>query len=211
MNAALPFALAERRIYLVFEFVLIFIAVPALLGLGILPDRPLVALGVCAALVTMVLWRDAAFDTECLLRRAPARWVAVRALGLGIVLCAAVAVLTPALLFAWTAHARTTLLFLALYPLISVYPQEVVYRAFLFQRYRLLFPTETRCVLASTFVFSFAHVVYGNWVAVTLTFGGGLLFGWTYSKSRSVLLASVEHSILGWAVFLSGLGIYFKM
>ena len=55
------------------------------------------------------------------------------------------------------------------YPVLSVYPQGVLYRAFFFQRYAALFPGKWAVVLASAAAFAFLHIVFRNQLAVVLT------------------------------------------
>jgi membrane protease YdiL (CAAX protease family) len=92
------------------------------------------------------------------------------------------------------------------YPLLSVYPQEIIYRGFLLERYRILFPTQTQQLHASALAFSFGHIIYGNAMALILTLIGGYLFGATYLRTKSLLLASLEHALYGCLIFTIGLG-----
>jgi len=101
------------------------------------------------------------------------------------------------------------ILVLVLYPLLSVYPQEVVFRTFFFHRYRSLFPRPTTMILASGIVFGLAHLFFGNWLAPVLTTLGGFLFATTYQRSSSTLQAFLEHSLWGDFIFTLGLGWYF--
>ena len=98
---------------------------------------------------------------------------------------------------------------LVLYPVLSVYPQGIVYRAFLFHRYRELFPGRWPMILASAVAFSFVHVVFDNALAPALTLGGGVLFAWTYERTRSLLVAAIQHAAFGCLVFTLGLGEFF--
>jgi CAAX protease family protein len=75
-----------------------------------------------------------------------------------------------------------------LYPIFSVYPQELLYQAFFFHRYKLLFGDRTGMIAASAMVFGFVPIIFGNWAAIGLTSIGGLLFGLTYRKSGSLVL-----------------------
>jgi uncharacterized protein len=96
-----------------------------------------------------------------------------------------------------------------LYPLLSVYPQEVLYRAFLLHRYAPLIGTGRWAAAASAVAFGFAHLIFGNGVAVVLTLGGGWLFARRYQRSRSLLTVSVEHALYGVLIFTVGLGSLF--
>lgn len=97
-----------------------------------------------------------------------------------------------------------------LYPILSAYTQEIVFRNFFFYRYEKLF--EKRIVLfvvINALLFSYIHIVFENWIAVVFTFVGGVLFALTFLKTRSTLLVSIEHSIYGNALYTLGLGYYF--
>jgi membrane protease YdiL (CAAX protease family) len=98
--------------------------------------------------------------------------------------------------------------FLALYPLLSVLPQELVFRAFFFDRYRRLFPGRGVMILVNSLLFSLAHIVYNNFWAVALTFLGGLLFASTYQRTRSLPLVIFEHSAYGCMIFTMGYARY---
>jgi len=94
--------------------------------------------------------------------------------------------------------------------LLSVIPQEILYRVFFFHRYRELFPGKGLLLFASTVVFSFVHIIYLNLVAVALTLAGGYFFSKTYQETDSFLLTVIEHSIYGCFLFALGLGSAFS-
>jgi membrane protease YdiL (CAAX protease family) len=94
------------------------------------------------------------------------------------------------------------------YPWVSVYPQGLVYRAFVFHRYQPLFGSGWPMVIASGLLFAFSHVVFRNWPAVALTLIGGVLFARTYRRTRSLLVCFVEHALYGLLMFTVGLGRY---
>ena len=100
-------------------------------------------------------------------------------------------------------------LVMVLYPLLSVFPQEFIYRKFYFWRYKRLFSSSRWMIFSSAFVFSFLHIVYDNWVAIVATLAGGFLFSLTYDRSGQVKWAWLEHTIYGQLVFTVGLGHYF--
>lgn len=100
-------------------------------------------------------------------------------------------------------------LIIVFYPLVSVYPQELVYRAFLMHRYAPLFGTGRGLVAASAAAFGCAHIIFGNPLSVALTLVGGALFATRYRRTGSLLAASVEHALYGILVFTVGLGEFF--
>ncbi|GGF70241.1 CPBP family glutamic-type intramembrane protease [Alteromonas lipolytica] len=103
------------------------------------------------------------------------------------------------------------LLTLLLYPLFSVIPQEIIYRTFFFHRYKSILPSHSMRLGASTFLFGFAHAIYGNWLAVGLSAIGGAMFGLRYLQSRSTVVVVIEHSVWGCFLFTIGLGSYLSL
>lgn len=95
------------------------------------------------------------------------------------------------------------------YPLLSVWPQELIYRSFIYHRYAPLFGTGRGYVAASTLMFGYMHILFLNWVAVFMTLIGGFLFSTDYRRNKSLALTCLEHSLYGCLVFTVGLGIYF--
>ncbi len=96
-----------------------------------------------------------------------------------------------------------------LYPLVSALPQEFVYRRFYFWRYQVLFKQDRGLLLSSMLLFSFLHIVYDNTLAVLLTLAGGYLFASSYARTRSLFLPWLEHAVYGVVIFTSGLGRFF--
>lgn len=95
------------------------------------------------------------------------------------------------------------------YPLVSVVPQEFLYRAYFFHRYSSIFPSPVTLCLVSAGLFSYLHIIYANWIALSMSFAGGLLFSYTYLRARSFFLVCLEHSLYGLWIFVVGLGDYF--
>jgi hypothetical protein len=106
-------------------------------------------------------------------------------------------------------HPAFWAIIMVFYPVASVWPQEVLYRAFFFHRYGRILPRRWLRVAVSGLAFGFMHIVFMNPVAPTLCLLGGLLFARTYSRTHSVLAASVEHALYGCWVFTVGLGSFF--
>lgn len=96
-----------------------------------------------------------------------------------------------------------------LYPLLSVWPQEIIYRSFLYYRYQPLWGDRKGYIIASATAFSFAHILLMNPVAVIMTFLGGFLFAKDYARHKSLALACLEHALYGCWAFTLGLGIFF--
>jgi membrane protease YdiL (CAAX protease family) len=93
-----------------------------------------------------------------------------------------------------------------LYPVFSVYPQGIIFRAFLFTRYREVFVTDWALVIASAAAFAFVHIVFHNRLALIVTALGGFLFGMRYLQTGSLFITCIEHSLYGCALFTLGVG-----
>ena len=95
------------------------------------------------------------------------------------------------------------------YPIVSALVQEVIFRRFFFWRYRPLFKKNSITVLINAVLFSYTHAVFLNPLAVILTFIGSLIFAFTFIRSRSLLLVTIEHTLYGNTLFTIGLGSFF--
>ena len=115
----------------------------------------------------------------------------------------------PSRMFGMVDKPFALIMIFTVYPLLSALPQELIFCSFFFHRYKRYFKTPTARIIASAIVFAYAHMLYINWVAPTLSFIAGLIFAHTYSKTRSLALVTVEHALYGNALFLIGLGWYF--
>jgi membrane protease YdiL (CAAX protease family) len=185
-----------------------------LFALGWLPLPLLPSLWLLAAGCLVVLLRDPRFDRGRLWRPAGLRRT-LPSIVLPFVVAApllflATLILDPERLFAFVRQ-RPLLwaLMMLLYPALSAYPQGIIYRDFVFHRYRTLFRSRRAVLLASAAAFSFVHILFQNWIAPLLSLGGGLLFAWTYEKSGSSLAATAQHALFGCYLFTIGLGWYF--
>jgi len=98
------------------------------------------------------------------------------------------------------------IIILFFYSFFSVYPQELIYRTFFFKRYQTIFKNEKVFILINALLFSMAHLLFKNILVLLLTFIGGILFAFTYKKTKSTLLVSIEHSIYGCWLFTVGMG-----
>jgi membrane protease YdiL (CAAX protease family) len=98
-----------------------------------------------------------------------------------------------------------------LYPVLSVFPQEVIYRVFLFSQLSRVLPKlhQTRLIVTNAVVFGYAHVAFGNvWAPLVATLAG-LLFASTYQRTGSVICVAIEHALWGTLIFTIGMGTIF--
>lgn len=95
---------------------------------------------------------------------------------------------------------------LFVYSVFSVYPQELIFRTFFFQRYQGLFSNNNLFIFVNAIVFSLAHIFYRNTLVLVITFLGGILFALTFNRTRSTIMVSIEHAIYGCWLFTVGMG-----
>ncbi len=193
------------------EHLLVFYGLVGLFIVAHVPGGPIPALLLGGAAAVTYLVRTREFDNRNLWRPEAlrpalpgmiARWAVF-----SILAVIGVAVFDRGHLFDMPrGHTLLWLLIVVFYPLASVYPQELLYRAFLVHRYRRLFRTDRLAAGASAAAFGFAHLLFGNVLAVVLTIGGGWLFARRYQQSRSLLTVSAEHALYGITIFTVGLG-----
>lgn len=217
--AATPLSRSDR-VYLWVEFAALFAVLPFMLAFRPPGSGIFLFLWSAAVICFALLVRDPSFDQRQLWNWEGVRPQLGRVLGLFALGAAAGVALTwlfaPERLFAFPLQrTRLWLAVMMLYPVLSVVPQNVVYRAFVFHRYGRLMPpewNETRrrwaMIALSAVAFSWAHVVFWNLFALGVTLLGGVLFAYTYQRSRSVAAASVEHALYGCGIFTLGLGVY---
>lgn len=196
------------------EFAMVFVGLPALLTAYRVPIPKLGLLVVVAGACLAWLLRDPGFDRRVLSNaegfRRGVKGVVIVFVVTAPLLIAGVFLYEPG---SWLALPRRMPILwgviMVLYPLLSVYPQELIYRAFLFRRYRPLFRTEAMLTCASALSFAWVHIIYGSAVALLLSAAGGYLFASTYRRSGSLLLASFQHALYGCLIFTIGLGHHF--
>jgi membrane protease YdiL (CAAX protease family) len=206
-----------KKFVLWVEWILLFIVAPVVVGLTIRSAPWLLVLGALTVCVAAWLSRRGNFsarsfwhseDAEA--ERRQLKEVLKRFLICALVLVALTTVFFPEKLFALprTMPLQWGLL-LVTYPVLSVYPQELLYRAFFLKRYRSLFPSGQGLWIASALVFGWLHVIFRNPLAVALTLVGGWFFAQTYARTRSMRLVCLEHTLYGSLIFSVGLGEFF--
>ncbi|HTP89924.1 MAG TPA: CPBP family intramembrane glutamic endopeptidase [Bryobacteraceae bacterium] len=196
------------------EFALVFFGLPALFAFTRHRIPALPALWLFFAVCLVALLRDPSFDRRQLWNAAAIRGRALSILVpfvvAAVVLLLAVRHFAPGLFLSlprtnpilWAA-------IMVLYPVLSVYPQTIIYRAFLFHRYRPLFGGGLGVAIASAVAFGFLHVVFRNGWAIGLSALAGGLFAWRYLQTGSVFVSAFEHALYGCLIFTAGLGRFF--
>jgi membrane protease YdiL (CAAX protease family) len=202
------------RIARLIECTVVFLCLPIALTFfrDIVPPIPIV-LGI-GLLLLIVLLRDQTFDRTQLWNLKPVvpslRWIVPIWLLSMLVLIAIVWSIRPEALFSFPRE-RTSIwaIVVTFYPIFSVIPQTIIYRAYFFHRYAGLFGRGWGMVLMSAIAFGFAHMIFKHWLPVALTLVGGLLFSETYRRTRSAPASATAHALFGDGVFTLGLGTFF--
>jgi len=206
-----------NKLWLWVEWFLLFIVTPLIAGWLLNSRLWMILLGSFAVMAAVWLARSGNFSVEHFWRgdnadveRRQLKDILLRFSVSAVGLLALVLTLFPERLFEFP---RATPLrwaaLLTVYPIISVYPQELLYRAFFARRYRSLFPRMEMSLLASALVFAWLHMIFRNHLAVILTLVGGWFFAQTYARTRSLRLVCFEHALYGNLIFTIGLGNYF--
>ncbi len=196
------------------EFLVIFLFLPLAFYCHLIPLPPIPALWLVAIYCFARLRHDASFDRRKLWNlaafhpRAQQIFLLFLVSAIGVGLC--VAYFAPQLLFNFIKRDPIFwALLMVLYPIFSVYPQGVVYRAFFFQRYQALLPNDYWRIAISALAFSFVHIIFRNPIAVSLTLVGGVIFAWRYAATGSLFTSAFEHALYGCWMFTVGLGDFF--
>lgn len=193
---------------------LLFVAVPTALSFLLPPRMLFPAIWLLAIISYLMLRRDPTIDRRQLWNAKPALaalpGMLLRFAGFAALLGGALAYFEPERLFVLprTKPALWAIIMVG-YPVLSVYAQEVAFRALFVHRYASVFRSDLAMVLACAAAFGYAHVIMNNPVAITFCAIGGVLFTRTYLQTRSLLAASIEHAIYGCWLFTVGWGWYF--
>jgi len=203
-----------RSLLLAVECGSVFVGLPLLIKYRALPNYPIPYLLAAAIGAFFALRADPSFVSSHLFAWGNYRpflpQLLLRDAACLALLGLAVRLFAPELLFSFLKQRPAFwALVMVLYPLLSVFPQEILYRAFFFHRYKPLFGSGWMMIIASALAFGFVHIIFSNWLAVGLCVIGGVLFSLTYHQSSSLLLTCLEHAIFGNFIFTIGLGQFF--
>ena len=206
-----------KKLWLWIEWILLFILAPVVVG-RIFSHVPwvifLIVITIGAGIWLRRQWN---FSVRCFWRsndegeeQRQLMCVLWRFLRCAVALVVATMALFPDKLFAFPrAMPIQWALMLATYPALSVYPQELLYRAFFLKRYAGLFPNGRGLWFGSALAFAWLHVIFRNPLAIALTLVGGWFFAQTYGRTQSMRLVCLEHTLYGSLIFSVGLGEFF--
>jgi len=196
--------------YLATEFFVLFIALP--LSLLLPYDFRIKGISILVAFVYLLFVMFRKTSVRFRLHKgidwqAFGKTTVLKFLGIAVITTLYVYVMDASALFCVPRHTPglwVTILFV--YTFLSVWPQEVNYRTFFFERYEPLFTNTNLFIFVNAIVFCMAHLFLRNTLVTVLTFIGGLLFAYTYTKTKSTTLVSIEHAVYGNWLFTVGMG-----
>lgn len=193
------------------EFTALFVVVPIGGALVLPPDALFPALFALAAVGLFLLSRTPGFRWRGLLDgRVSWPWVAAFvALSAAISVTLVLTQRPEAWLMPGRASPGLLVAIFLLYPLLSALPQELVYRPLFFDRYASILPGGWGGIVLNATLFSLAHLMFWNWIAVAMTFFGGLAFAHSYRMRGSFPEAFVLHALVGNLLFAIGMGAWF--
>lgn len=200
-----------KNAFLLLELVTLFILPPLLIILEVLPKQivmPLIWLG---ALYGYAMIRSKASPKLLFHFERTELYIILKRFALfGTLLLLFVVIAFPQMLFSFMLEKPYFwLLVMILYPLLSAFLQEILFRAFFVHRYSTFFQSEQTLIIVNALLFAYVHALFGNYLAVGLSFLGGVLFMQTFLKTRSVLMSSIEHALYGNLIFTIGIGKFF--
>jgi uncharacterized protein len=203
-----------RQIWLLVEYGLLFFALAGVYALIGHPGSPIPFLVFSAVAVVLYLRSRPDFDRRDFLRPGAIRGELRSMLTLwavaAVVVLLALLILSPGRLFELPRQEPMIwVIVMVFYPLLSVYPQELIFCGFLFHRYAPIFGKGNGFVAASAASFGFVHIIYGHWLSVVLTTFLGAVLARRFARTRSLAVVWLEHALYGLLAFTVGLGSFF--
>ena len=202
------------RITRFLEIILIFIGLPLLFKFNFIPIHKLIPLLIVFLICLFLLLIDKSFERKKFGFTSFSGW-RVLFIRFFIIACLSIILVwlfRPESLFIIVRrNPLLWVLILIFYPIFSAFPQELIYRSFFFHRYKIILKNKMLFIFINALLFSFSHIIFNNWLAIILTFFISFLFAYTYKKSNSLLVVSLEHALYGNLIFTVGIGDFFYL
>ena len=205
---------SKNKFRLIGEITILYLVFPLLIMLEIVPVPLLLILMLMGLTVFFYLYYDPSFKRLNLINwqegKQELRSIFIFFIFAAILMVVLICIIDPGKLFQLARINSWLLLMISIfYPVFSVVPQGLAYRALFFHRYGTIFHGRIAGIIASAAFFSFGHILYKNWLVLVLAFLAGLIFAWRYEKSKSLAISIIEHALYGIWLFASGLGYFF--
>ena len=172
-----------------FELLIIFVLIPTLLDL--LPFKRIVFVALWAGAIGCYLFlrRDNTFNKSLYWNRAGITWANLKpilirfALSASILTAGVLLFVPERLLDLPMDNPGLWMRVLIFYPLLSVYPQEIIFRAFFMHRYAPSFTRTYKLIIVNALLFGYVHLIFHHWLTIVLSVMGGVMFARTYMLS----------------------------
>jgi uncharacterized protein len=197
------------RLYLIAELLLLFVLLPVLYLLDLIPFHKIIPLLVLFLYCFIVLWVSKRISIDRFSIQARWKLIILRFVGINLLIFMWIYFVSALPLWADFASNRKLFYMLLMYPILSAFPQELIFREFFFHRYAEIFKNQYVMLVMNVLLFSFAHIYFGSWIVLIFTLAGGLIFALTYSQTRSLLVVTIEHSLYGLVILSTGLSEHF--
>ncbi len=204
----------SNRYRLIIEAIVLYLVLPLLVMLDLLPVPLMVLLMLMGISVYLYLRFDTSFDRQTLINWQKGKRemgsIMLMFLAAAVIMVALIRIIDAEKLFQLVRINPLLLLAISIfYPVFSVIPQGLIYRSLFFHRYGVLFRGTLPRIIASAALFSFGHILYKNWLVLLLTFLAGMIFAWRYNRSKSLAASIIEQALYGVWLFTCGLGYFF--
>jgi uncharacterized protein len=199
--------------FLIFEFIIFYVFVPFVVNRYLEGWYKIIPLALIALTFVILLLQDSEFDKRVFtrFRKNYVSKSVLRSLTVVLIMVWFTWWIFPDLFLRYpTRNFEGYVLTFFLYPIASVFPQEIIYRVYYFHRYETLIPEKYLLMFSNAFIFGLTHFIYGNWIAPIATFLVSWIFIYNYYQTRSLLNVSLEHYIYGIIMFTVGLGYFFQ-
>lgn len=206
----LPPETAKFRWYYVPELIVLFIIIPVLYLLDVIPVHKIIPLLILLVYCCGILLIRKPVNSDRFSIKA--NWKIILLLFIAISVSVYLFIyfyVNDGTLLANLSENRKLLYMILMYPLLSAVPQEIIFREFFFYRYGTIFRSPALLLAANVLLFSFAHIYFASSIVTIFTLVGGAIFAVTYLRTRSLLVVSIQHSLYGLMILSSGLGEYF--
>ncbi len=202
-----------KQLFLVSEFLILFFIIPLLAAFVLPPNLLFLGLLLFTLLGMFLLCITPKFRWKSLwLNRVSINWKLLVSFSLVCLLSLSFLafLVDPSNTFYLPMNSPKLWLFVMIaYPIISVAPQELIYRPLFFIRYRSILPAGKSLVIVNAICFCLIHLFYWNFVALFITLIGGFIFSYVFYVNRNFLEVVLYHSVGGCIIFTTGLGRYF--
>lgn len=200
----------DDTIVLKLEFIIIYFILPVVLVIANVEYLFFLILILVSIYAFFTLKKDKEFNLKSLLHKICWKEVLILNIIFAVNIYLYTLIFYPELLFSLPKKNLTLLIMIIIfYPVVSVAPQELIYRVFFCQRYKkILGHNYGNIIFINTIVFAFGHIIFLNLTALIFTAIASPIFLIVYLR-YSFASCLLLHALSGLLVFIFGLGNFF--